>query len=337
MKLYELNGGFSLDHLKMADRPIPVPGPREVLIRIRAVSLNARDLGVIDGFYAPDLPLPFTPVSDGVGEIVGIGSDVSRFNIGDRVSGIFTQQWLTGPPHRRYAGSTLGSPLPGLLTEYAVIDENGLVFVPNYLTDPEAAALPCAGVTAWHAIVEEGRVKAGDTVVVQGTGGVALFALQFAKLHGARVIVASGSDEKLARAKALGADFGINYRSTPDWDEAVRAITGGEGADHVVDLGGAATIERSVNAVRTGGRVSVVGILSGARTNNLDLIAVLQKKITLQGINVGSRAMFEAMNLALETGRIRPVIDSVFPFEEAVDALRRLEQGVHFGKIVVTV
>ncbi|WP_246183178.1 zinc-dependent alcohol dehydrogenase family protein [Paenibacillus methanolicus] len=189
--------------------------------------------------------------------------------------------------------------------------------------------------TAWHAIVEEGRVKAGDTVVVQGTGGVPLFALQFAKLHGATVIVASGSDEKLACAKALGADHGINYRSTPNWEETVRAITGGEGADHVLDVGGAATLGRSVNAVRTGGRVSIVGILSGARASDLDLIAVLQKKITLQGINVGSRAMFEAMNRALAAGRVRPAIDGVYPFEDAVNALRRLEQGAHFGKIVI--
>ncbi|MFB9329047.1 NAD(P)-dependent alcohol dehydrogenase [Paenibacillus aurantiacus] len=337
MRTYELAGGLSLDHLKIAERPVPSPGPREVRIKLRAVALNYRDLGVISGFYAPDLPLPFTPVSDGVGEIVEIGEAVTRFKLGDRVSGIFTQQWLTGPPERRYASSTLGSPLPGLLAEYVILNENGLVSVPGYLSDSEAAALPCAGVTAWHAIVSEGRVKAGDTVVVQGTGGVSLFALQFAKLHGATVIVTSSSDEKLARAVALGADHGINYRSNPDWDQAVLSITDGVGADHVLDVGGAATLDRSVNAVRTGGRVSIVGILSGARANNLDLIAVLQKKITLQGINVGSRAMFEAMNAALAAGRVHPVIDSVFPFEEAVNALRRLEQGTHFGKIVIAI
>ncbi|MBD2869033.1 zinc-dependent alcohol dehydrogenase family protein [Paenibacillus arenilitoris] len=337
MKAYEIQGELRLDQVALTERPTPVPGPNQVLVRIRAVSLNARDLGVIGGFYAPDLPLPFVPASDGVGEVVETGDRVSRFRIGERVSGIFAQQWLSGEPLPAYSSSTLGSPLPGVLAEYAVFDEDGLVAVPAYLSDAEAAALPCAGVTAWHAIVSEGAVKAGDTVVVQGTGGVSLFALQFAKLHGAVVIVTSSSDAKLERAIALGADYGINYRDQPDWSQAVLARTDGRGADHVLDLGGASTLNQSIAAVRFGGRVSVVGILSGMQANAVHLIAIIQKKIRLQGINVGSREMFEAMNRALAASGLKPVIDREFPFEQAVDALRYLEKGAHFGKIVITV
>ncbi|MGM0884259.1 MAG: zinc-dependent alcohol dehydrogenase family protein [Bacillota bacterium] len=336
MKTYEIQGGFGLDHVIAAERPVPVPGPKDVLIKMLAVSLNYRDLGVIDGFYNPNLKLPLIPVSDGVGEVVALGEQASRFKIGDRVSAIFTQSWISGEPTQEGWVSTLGNPLDGLLAEYAVIHEEGLVRVPEHLTDEEAAALPCAGVTAWHAIVEEGRVKAGDTVVVQGTGGVSLFALQFAKLHGATVIVTSSSNEKLERARSLGADFGVNYRSNPDWDKAVLEYTDGRGADLIVDLGGAATLNRSLTALRVGGQISIVGILSGASVEGFDIVPAILKKARLQAINVGSRDMFEAMNRAIGQNALRPAIDRVFPFEQAVDALHYLAKGTHFGKICIT-
>ena len=335
MNVYEIQGEFGLDQLKAASRSIPVPGPNEVLIKMLAVSLNSRDLGVIDGFYNPNLSTPLIPISDGVGEVVALGERVSRFKTGDRVSGIFTQSWTSGEPTQENWVSTLGSPLDGLLAEYAVFPEKGLVHVPDHLTNEEAAALPCAGVTAWHAIVEEGKIKAGDTVVVQGTGGVSLFALQFAKLQGATVIVTSSSDEKLERAKGLGADFGINYRQTPDWDKAILEQTGGRGADHVVDLGGSATLNRSISALRVGGQISMVGVLSGFRVEGLDIIPAILRKARLQAINVGSRDMFETMNRAIEQSGFRPVIDRVFPFERAVDALHYLAKGSYFGKICI--
>jgi NADPH:quinone reductase-like Zn-dependent oxidoreductase len=335
MKVFQLNNGFGLDQVTMSERPIPVPGAGEVLVKLRAVSLNSRDLGVIDGFYYPDLKLPLIPVSDGVGEVAAIGEQVTRFRVGDRVSGIFSQQWISGEPTEAWLNGLLGGPLDGLLAEYAILNENGLVSVPMHLSDEEAAALPCAGVTAWQAIVAEGNVKAGDTVVVQGTGGVSLFALQFAKLQGASVIVTSSSDEKLVRAKKLGADFGINYRETPDWDRAVLGWTNGRGADLVVDLGGASTLNRSVAAVRFGGRVSLVGILSGASAESFQLIPTFQKKVRLQGINVGNRDMFEAMNRAIAQHKLRPVIDRVFPFEQSIEALKYMAEGTHFGKIII--
>ncbi|CAG7648546.1 NAD(P)-dependent alcohol dehydrogenase [Paenibacillus allorhizosphaerae] len=336
MKTYELQDGFGLDQLKAAERPVPVPGPEEVLIQMRAVSLNSRDLGVIDGFYKPDQKMPFIPLSDGVGEVVAVGDRVSRFKLGDRVSGIFTQSWISGEPTQANWASTLGSPLQGLLAEYTVLHENGLIHVPDYLTDEEAATLPCAGVTAWHAVVEEGKVKAGDTVVVQGTGGVSLFALQFAKLHGATVIVTSSSDEKIKRALQLGADCGINYKDHPAWDQVILERTDGRGADHIVDLGGSATLNRSISALKVGGQISMVGVLSGYRVEGFDIIPAIIRKARLQAINVGSRDMFEAMNRAMKQSQLRPVIDSVFPFESAVDALYYLAKGSYFGKICIT-
>lgn len=335
MNVYEIQGEFGLDQLKAASRPIPVPGPGEVLIKMLAVSLNSRDLGVIDGFYNPNLSTPLIPISDGVGEVVAMGERVSRFKTGDRVSGIFTQSWINGEPTQENWVSTLGSPLDGLLAEYAVFPEKGLVRVPDHLTNEEAAALPCAGVTAWHAIIEEGKIKAGDTVVVQGTGGVSLFALQFAKLQGATVIVTSSSDEKLERAKRLGADFGINYRQTPEWDKVVLEQTDGRGADHIVDLGGSATLNRSISALRVGGQISMVGVLSGFRVEGFDIIPAILRKARLQAINVGSRDMFESMNRTIEQSEFRPVIDRVFPFERTVDALHYLAKGSHFGKICI--
>jgi len=335
MKVFEIQNGFGLDHVAMAEREVPVPGPGEVLVKMRAVSLNSRDLGVIDGFYYPDLKFPLIPVSDGVGVVVATGEGATKFRKGDRVCATFSQRWISGDPTREWLDGLLGGPLDGMLAEYAVLHEDGLVRVPEHLTDAEAAALPCAGVTAWQAVVTEGRVKAGDVVVVQGTGGVSLFALQFAKLHGASVIVTSSSDEKLSRAMRLGADYGINYRKTPEWDRAVLEWTNGRGADHVVDVGGASTLNRSISACRFGGRVSLVGLLSGAEVKDFRLVPAFQKRIRLQGINVGNRDMFEAMNRAIALNQMRPVIDRTFPFEQAVEALRYLAKGSHFGKICI--
>ncbi|MGO4344032.1 NAD(P)-dependent alcohol dehydrogenase [Paenibacillus sp. MCAF9] len=336
MKVYEINGEFGIDRLKASDRPIPVPRSNEVLIKMHAVSLNARDLGVIDGFYNPNLNTPLIPVSDGVGEVVSLGENSNKFKIGDRVSGIFTQSWITGEPTQQNWISTLGSPLNGLLAEFVVLPEEGLVHVPDRLTDIEAATLPCAGVTAWHALIEEGKIKAGDTVVIQGTGGVALFALQFAKLYGATVIVTSSSDEKLNRAKEIGADFGINYKQTPEWDKAVLALTEEHGADHIVDLGGSATLNRSISALRVGGHISMIGGLSGFSVEGFDIIPAIVRKARLQAINVGSRDMFESMNFAIEHSELHPIVDSVYPFEHAVDALQYLTKGSYFGKVVIS-
>jgi NADPH:quinone reductase-like Zn-dependent oxidoreductase len=335
MKAFVLQGGFGLDHVMEVDLPIPSPGPGQVLIQIQAVSLNSRDTGVIDGFYEQNRTEPLIPVSDGVGRIIALGEHADKFEVGERVSGIFTQSWTTGEPTQENWISTLGSPLDGMLAEYVVLPEEGLVLVPEHLTDEEAATLACAGVTAWHAIVEEGQVKARDIVVVQGTGGVSLFALQFAKLLGATVIVTSSSDEKLERAKALGADYGINYRTNPEWDQAVLAYTQGHGADHIVDLGGASTLNRSISALKVGGQVSIIGILSGAAVEDFAIVPAIIRKARLQAINVGSREMFERMNAVIEQHSLRPIMDRSFPFSQSLDALRYLAQGSAFGKISI--
>ncbi|REK75051.1 zinc-dependent alcohol dehydrogenase family protein [Paenibacillus paeoniae] len=335
MKAYVIQGGFGLDHVTEADLPIPSPARGEVLIRMKAVSLNARDIGVIDGFYNPELSEPLIPVSDGVGEVIALGEQAGKFQVGERVSPIFTQSWKSGEATRENWITSLGSPLQGLLAEYVVFPEEGLVRVPEHLTDIEAATLPCAGVTAWHAIVEEGKVKEGDTIVVQGTGGVSLFALQFAKLQGAKVIVTSSSDIKLARAKALGADYGIHYKDTEQWDEAVLTYTEGRGADHIVDLGGGTTLNRSISALRVGGQISMIGILSGASVDSLAIVPAILRRARLQAINVGSRDMFERMNAAIAYHQLRPVVDTVYPFTQALEALSHLAKGSYFGKLAI--
>ncbi|UUZ90056.1 NAD(P)-dependent alcohol dehydrogenase [Paenibacillus sp. P25] len=334
MKAFEIRQ-FGLDYFAAVERPVPAPGPGEVLIRMRAFALNYKDIGIVEGKLYPNLKWPLIPVSDGVGEVEALGEGTTRFRIGERVSGIISQGWISGEPTEAWMHTTLGGPLNGVLAEYVVLPEQGLVRVPEHLTDEEAAALPCAGVTAWHAVMEEGRVRAGDTVVVQGTGGVSLFALQFAKLSGAAVIVTSSGDEKLERAKQLGADYGINYRRTPDWSEAVLEWTGGRGADLVVELGGASTLNQSAAAARIGGQISLIGILSGDTVDGFNIRAAFRKKLRIQGINVGDRDMFEAMNRAIGQNKLRPVIDRVFPFEQSAEALRYLGQGGHFGKVCI--
>lgn len=332
MKAYELTAFAGLDALQRTERPEPRPGPGEVLVRLRAASLNFRDLLIAKGSYNPKLPLPLIPLSDGAGEVVETGPGVSRFRPGDRVAGIFMQGWIAGRLTQEKARTALGGDLPGVLTEHIVLHEEGLVRIPAHLSFEEAATLPCAAVTAWQATVEAG-IQPGETVLVLGTGGVSLFALQFARLAGARVIATSSSDEKLARARELGASDGINYRAQPDWDKRVRQLTGGQGVDLVVEVGGAGTLARSLQAVRLAGRIALIGVVAGA--GEVDFLPVIMKSLRVQGIFVGSREMFERMNRAIEADGLRPTVDRVFPFEEAVEALRHLERGAHFGKVVI--
>jgi NADPH:quinone reductase-like Zn-dependent oxidoreductase len=275
------------------------------------------------------------PASDAAGEVVEAGAAVSRFRPGDRVVTHFVTKWMDGAPSRDYETyrTTLGGPLPGVLSEYIVLDESTLTKAPGSLSDAEAATLPIAALTAWFALFESSKLALGETIVVQGTGGVSLFALQFAAAAGARVIVTSSSDEKLARARKLGAAHGINYAKQPEWDMAVRELTGGRGADHVVDVVGGDNLQRSVNAVGNGGRISLIGLLQGNKLS-VEAIPIFLKRVTLQGIAVGHRRAFEAMNAAIESTKLKPIVDSTLAFADAPAAFRRLEQGP-FGKVVV--
>lgn len=324
---------FGLENLAIIDRPEPTPGPGQVLVRVRAVSLNYRDLMVVKGQYNPRMPLPRVPCSDGAGEVVAVGDGVAEWKPGDRVCGTFFQAWNDGPITESAARSALGGDLDGMLTEFVLLSANGLVSVPAHLSFEEAATLPCAGVTAWNALTS-GFDPAGKTVLLLGTGGVSVFALQFAKALGARVLVASGNDDKLKRALSMGADAGVNYRANPDWDRWAREHTGG-GVDSVVEVGGAGTLDRSVKATRYGGRIALIGVLAGG--SGFNPVGVLMRALTVQGIYVGSRAMFRDMNRLIERERLRPVIDRAFPFEAAAATYRHLEAAGHFGKVVVEV
>lgn len=342
MRAWELQG-FSLGELVLVERPVPEPGPREVLIRVLATALNSRDLQVIHDQYDPNQHLPLVPVSDGVGQVVATGEEVSRVAVGDRVVGAFAQGWVSGKRTWDRWLTHLGGHRDGLLQEYALLDAEGAVPIPDYLSDPEAAAATSAAATAWHALVVCGGVRAGQRVLVQGTGGVALFALQFARLAGAEVVVTSGSDEKLERALALGAGAGINYMTDPDWDERILELTNGVGVDHVVETAG--DLARSLNSLRVGGLVSCVGYLGQLRLDSperpgwsysVEIIPVLVKNARLQGLSAAPRETYEEMYRAMAAAELRPVVDRVFPFEEAVEALRYLRSGAHFGKVCIS-
>jgi NADPH:quinone reductase-like Zn-dependent oxidoreductase len=337
MRAYRIHRADGPDALTREDLPEPEPEaePGRVVVRVRAASLNYRDLMVIQGGYGRNQPLPLVPLSDGAGEVAAVGSGVTRFRPGDRVAGCFFSDWSEGPLNEAAAKSALGGAVDGVLAEQVALPEGGLVRVPDHLTDEEAACLPCAALTAWHALMEGGGLKAGQTVLVQGTGGVSLFALQFARMAGARVIATSSSDAKLARARELGASDGINYRTTPDWDVAARNLTEGLGVDLVVEVGGAGTLPRSIKAVRLGGQIALIGVLTGG--GEFDPRPLLMRNIRLQGIYVGSRAMFEAMNRAIALHRLRPVVDRVFPFDQAAQAYKHLQGGSHFGKVVIRI
>ncbi|MEH2284514.1 MAG: NAD(P)-dependent alcohol dehydrogenase [Nostoc sp.] len=335
MKAYEIQSNAGIDALALVDRPQAKPAAAQVLIQVKAISLNYRDLLVIEGAYGAGQKYPLIPVSDGAGEVVAVGEGVTRVKIGDRVAGIFFQDWIYGSLTKEKMKSDLGGGIDGMLAEYVVLHQDGLVILPDHLSYIEGATLPCAAVTAWHGLVTKGNIRAGDSILLLGTGGVSIFALQFAKIHGARAIITSSSDQKLAQAKQLGADETINYKITPDWEKQVYQLTNRTGVDHVVEVGGAGTLPKSLQAVRIGGRISLIGVLSG-RGNEIDPMPILFKSLTVQGIYVGSREMFEAMNQAMQQHQIKPIIDRVFPFTEAREAYHYLKSAAHFGKIVMT-
>ena len=333
MKAWQIPS-FGIDSLEFAERPTPEPGPGQVRVKIGAVSFNYRDLLMAKGLYNPKLHLPRIPCSDGAGEVDAIGEGVTRWNTGDRVAGIFMQNWLDGPLTPVKAKGALGGDIDGMLAEYVVLNENGFVEMPRHFGFEEAATLPCAAVTAWNALAA-GDVKPGSTVLVQGTGGVSMFALQFARLKGARVLGISGSEEKLERAIGLGLDAGLNYRTHPEWDRWAVDETGGDGVDLIVEVGGQGTLARSLRAIRMGGTIAQVGILSGS-AEPLAVPTILHKQAKIQGIYVGSRKDFQDMNKAISLTRMRPV-GANFHWDQAREVLKRMEQGQHFGKLVVTV
>jgi NADPH:quinone reductase-like Zn-dependent oxidoreductase len=333
VRAVEIRDGFGLDHLALVERPEPRPGHGQALVRVRAAALNYRDLLMVDGRYNRKQKLPLVPCSDGAGEVVAVGDGVSRVRPGDRVCGIFAQGWIAGEPGRELIRTTLGGPLDGMLAEQVALAAEGLVKTPDHLSDLEAATLPCAAVTAWSALIE-GGLKAGETVLLLGTGGVSIFALQLAVLAGARAIITSSSDEKLERARELGAAAGINYRLVPEWGARVKELTGGEGVDYVLEVGGAATLPQSLQAVRVGGRIYLIGVLSGNATE-VSIPAIQMRRVRVEGVLVGSRASFEALNRAVSLHRLRPVIDSTYPLAEARAAFEHMAAGRHFGKICI--
>ena len=335
MRAWQLHEPYGFDALQLRELAEPEPGPGEVLVRVRAVSLNYRDLLIVKGDYSRRLPLPLVPGSDGAGEVVRSGAGAKHFAPGDRVVAAFFQRWRSGPIRPEVRASALGAGSRGMLAEYVVLEEEGLLPVPAHLSFEEAACLPCAGVTAWHALEAGEPAGSGETVVTQGSGGVSIFALQFAKLRGCRVIATSSHDERCARLATLGADATINYRNTPEWDRGVLDLTQGLGADRIVEVGGAGTLQRSLRAIRLGGLIAVIGVLAGK--GSFDPMPMIMKSARLFGISVGPKAMFEAMNRTIVAHQIHPVIDRVFPMAELSAALRHMEAGAHFGKICLTV
>lgn len=335
MKVYEIRK-FGIDNLEVVERPQPTLKDDEVLIRVRAVSLNYRDLLVVKGIFNPQLEMPRIPMSDGAGEVVAVGKNVARFKVGDSVAGTFFQTWEDGEFVMQHHESALGGNIDGMFAEFVALNEKGLVRIPENLSFEEAAALPCAAVTAWNALFENRPVRSGESVLILGTGGVALFALQFARAAGARIFITSSSDEKLERAKRLGATEGINYRTVPNWGERVRELTDGRGVDYVVEIGGGGTFDQSVQALKPKGTISLLGVLTGF-TAEVNIYQAFYRMATVKGVYVGSQRMFEEMNRAIEHNKIQPVIDKIFEFDQAPAAFRHLESGQHFGKVIVKV
>ncbi len=335
MRVFQVEGAWSMDHVRLGTRPAPAPGPGEVRLAMRASALNYRDLLVpVRGYGSRQRTLPLILLGDGVGIVDAVGAAVTRFKTGDRASPMAFRNWVSGGPDTERLSSSLGCEVDGTMAEYMVVHEQGAVHVPTHLSDVEAATLPCAAVTAWRALVTEGHVKAGDKVLVQGTGGVSLFALQFAKVLGAQVIVTSSSDEKLDRARALGADEGINYRAIPEWGRRAREIAGGDGVDHVVEVGGQQTLPQSLRAVRVGGTISMIGVLSGGAMDT-KLGPIVTRHVRLQGITVGNRDDYESMARAISLHKLHPAVDRVYRFEELREALDHLASGKQFGKICI--
>lgn len=338
MRVWQI-GSFGVDKLEFVERPAPEPGLGQVLVRIHAISFNFRDLMMVKGLYNPKLKFPRIPCSDGAGEVVSTGAGVAQWKPGDRVAGIFMQNWIDGPATPEKIKGALGGDIDGTLAEYIVLNEKGLVEIPEHLSFQEAATLPCAAVTAWNALASS-DVRPGATVLIQGTGGVSLFALQFARLKGARVLGISSSDEKLERVKDLGLDAGANYHTTPEWDRWALDETG-DGVDLVVEVGGVGTLPRSLRALKMGGAIAQVGVLTGPGSGSAPLEAVaipaiLHKQARIRGIYVGSRQDFMEMNKAIALATLRPVGED-FPWTHAREVLARMESGSHFGKLVMTV
>ncbi len=325
---------FGIDSLEFVERPTPTPGPGEVLVGVRAVSINYRDLMVVKGLYNPKMKVPRIPCSDGAGTVVEVGAAVTAWKPGDRVAGIFMQNWLDGPLTAAKVRGALGGDIDGMLADFVVLREEGLVALPDHLSYQEAATLPCAAVTAWNALAAA-DLKPGATVLIQGTGGVSIFALQFARLKGARVLGISSSYEKLERAAEMGLDAGLNYRDNPDWERWASVQTGGEGVDLVVDVGGAGTIARSLQAIRPGGTVSQVGVLASS-TEPFPIQLIHRKMARIRGIFVGSRNDFVEMNRAISLAELHPVGEE-FHWTQAREVLERIEEASHFGKLVLTV
>ena len=334
MQAYQISQ-FGVENLEPTTLPDPQPGPHQILIRVHAISLNYRDLSIVRGLYNPKMHLPRIPCSDGSGEVIAVGDGVTQVRVGDRVAGIFMQNWLDGDLTAAKAKGALGGDIDGMFAQLVVLPETGVVHIPDYMTYEQAATLPCAAVTAWNALTVATQVKAGDTVVIQGTGGVSIFALQFAKLLGARVLGTSSSDAKLKHAYQLGLDGGLNYKNHPEWAPWVLEQTNGVGADVVVEVGGAGTLAQSLTAVRPSGVVAQIGVLSGIE-QSISIPAMLHKQVRLQGIYVGSRTMFASMNRALALHRLQPEIDSVYPFAQAQAAFTHMANGNHFGKVLIT-
>ncbi|MHB1938144.1 MAG: zinc-dependent alcohol dehydrogenase family protein [Acidobacteriaceae bacterium] len=326
---------FGLENLRLVELPTPTCGPGMVLIRVHATSLNYRDLLMVRGHYDPKLQMPRIPLSDGAGEVVAVGADVTRFKPGDRVVGLFLQNWEDGGPSQAKSRGALGGDVDGMLADYVVLPENGVAHFPVHLNYEEAATLPCAALTAWNALFHTAATKPGDTIVIQGTGGVSIFALQFAKSAGARVLGTSSSDGKLQQARALGMDEGLNYKQNPEWSSWVKKQTSGEGADLIVEVGGSETLKESMKAVRVGGTIAQIGVLSGTE-ERFAVTSVLMRQIRLIGVYVGSHAMMQAMDRAIAQSQLKPVVGKVFPITETIEAYRYLEQGRHFGKVVIS-
>ncbi len=332
MKVWQVTREWSIDAMELVERPDPETGAGQIAVRMRAASLNYRDLLTVQG-KGGAYKLPFVPFSDGAGEVTAVGDGVTRVSIGDRVCPMFFQSWFDGRPSASNRRLALGGTRPGVLQELIVLDAEGVSRIPDHLTFEEAATLPCAALTAWRALFEEALIRPGQTILVQGTGGVSIFALQFAKLAGATVIVTSSSDEKLERAKALGADHAINYRSVAEWGKAAADWAGG-GVDHVVEVGGKDTFQQSIEAARVGGTILVIGVLSGF-AQQIAIPSLFGKNLHVIGLSVGSRRMFENMVSAIGHNHIKPVVDRTFGFTEVPDALRLMQQAGHFGKIAI--
>ncbi|MFN9849098.1 MAG: zinc-dependent alcohol dehydrogenase family protein [Alphaproteobacteria bacterium] len=337
MRALNVTAPWGLDAIQVVEAPDPTPGPGQVLVRMKAVSLNYRDLLMVNGMYgrgAATTADVITPFSDGCGVIEAVGAGVTKFKAGDRVATLFFQNWNSGPPNLEKLMSALGFPIPGAGAELQVFGQDGVSKVPEFLTDQQVATLPCAGLTAWRGLFEDARLEPGDTVVLQGTGGVSIFGLQFAKAAGYRTVITSSSDEKLARAQALGADHLVNYKTTPAWSGPVRQATGGRGADFIMEVGGGGTIQESMKAIRIGGHIAIIGVVAGAG-DPFNPAALIGNSAKLQGLSVGSRDMFEAMCRAIDLHKIGPVVDKVFPWTDAKAAFSAMAGGEHFGKIVL--